>query len=144
MKKYLTQVFFLFHLVAEFQSKPPVPIIVHFQELLQPPIRDEEMVTRKFSYRGKYSALDSGLSRLRKSAKCFSTPMRTWFLNQPDTVRSVWPDQKFSSSRSLMKPLKIGTRSWEATSGPRIMASSWIELASVRLTFHCMSFANDS
>ena len=29
-------------------------------------------------YLGRYSALASGLSKVRKSAKCFKTPIRTW------------------------------------------------------------------
>lgn len=54
---------------------------------------------------------------LRKSAKCFSTPIRT-------------------SSRSLRKPLKTGTKSLPVMSSPTITASSWIEKARVRRTFH--------
>ena len=40
-----------------------------------------------------------------------------------------------TSSRSLMKPLKMGTRSVVADSGPRMTASSWIELARVLRTW---------
>ena len=42
---------------------------------------------------------------------------------------------KSTSSRSLMKPLKMGTRSVVADSGPRMTASSWIELARVLRTW---------
>ena len=59
----------------------------------------------------------------RKSEKCFSTPMRT-------------------SSRSRKKPLKIGTKSRVVISSPRIRASSWIENASVRRTFHCKPYTH--
>ena len=54
---------------------------------------------------------------LRKSARCLSTPIRT-------------------SSKSLRNPLNTGTRSRVVFSSPTITASSWIEKASVRRTFH--------
>lgn len=41
-----------------------------------------------------------------------------------------------TSSRSFRKPLKIGTRSAAVSWSPRITASSWMEKASVRRTFH--------
>lgn len=41
-----------------------------------------------------------------------------------------------TSSRSLRKPLKMGTRSAAVSWSPRITASSWMENASVRRTFH--------
>lgn len=42
-----------------------------------------------------------------------------------------------TSSKSLRKPLKMGTRSAAVSWSPRITASSWMEKASVRRTFHC-------
>ncbi|TNN78644.1 hypothetical protein EYF80_011048 [Liparis tanakae] len=41
-----------------------------------------------------------------------------------------------SCSWSLRKPLKMGTRSAAVSWSPRITASSWMENASVRRTFH--------
>lgn len=41
-----------------------------------------------------------------------------------------------TSSRSLRKPLKMGTRSAAVNWSPRITASSWMENARVRRTFH--------
>lgn len=54
----------------------------------------------------------------RKSCKCLSTPILT-------------------SSRSFKKPLKTGTKSPAVSWSPRMTASSCIENASVRRTFHC-------
>ena len=54
---------------------------------------------------------------LRKSARCFKTPMRT-------------------SSKSLRNPSNTGSRSRWVISSPSISAISWIEKASVRRTFH--------
>lgn len=54
----------------------------------------------------------------RKSYRCLRTPIRT-------------------SSRSFKNPLKIGTRSAAVNWSPRITASSWMEKARVRRTFHC-------
>lgn len=54
----------------------------------------------------------------RKSCKCLSTPILT-------------------SSKSFKKPLKTGTKSPAVSWSPRITASSCIENASVRRTFHC-------
>lgn len=56
----------------------------------------------------------------RKSCKCLRTPILT-------------------SSRSFKNPLKIGTKSAAVNWSPRMTASSWMEKASVRRTFHCGS-----
>lgn len=53
----------------------------------------------------------------RKSCKCLSTPILT-------------------SSRSFKKPLNTGTKSPAVSWSPRMTASSWMENASVRRTFH--------
>lgn len=60
----------------------------------------------------------------RKSCKCLSTPILT-------------------SSRSFRKPLKTGTKSPAVSWSPRMTASSCIENASVRRTFHWNKLINE-
>lgn len=51
-------------------------------------------------------------------------------------TRLIWDACFLTSSRSLRKPLNVGTNSILVISLPRTNASSWIEKANVLLTFH--------